>query len=73
MTKQQILEEVQNLPAEDRFDLAVEIWETVDVHDVELSAEMRSELDRRIAEDDADSTPAEPWDVVREKLLLGEV
>ena len=40
--------------------------------DFELTDELRAELDRRIAEHDADPDSAIPWEVVRERLRTRE-
>ena len=70
MTKQQILEEAQHLNSEDRAELAMKLWQSIGPS---LSPEQCDEFDRRIAEDDADTLPGEPWGVLREKLLRGEL
>lgn len=73
MTKDQILECAKSLPAADRVDLAMELWDSVESADLPLTNVARRELDRRIAADDADLSPAEDWDALRAKLLRGEV
>jgi putative addiction module component (TIGR02574 family) len=72
MTKAQLLSAAMNLSKDDRIDLAMRIWDTVDPADIELTDEQRKELDRRLAEDDAETSPMEPWSVVRQKLLRGD-
>jgi putative addiction module component (TIGR02574 family) len=74
MTKDQVLATAKNLPREDRLELAMEWWEAIESSntDLPLSDEQRAELDRRLAEDEADPQPAEDWSKLREKLLRGE-
>ena len=74
MTKDQVLATAKALPKEDRLELAMELWEAIEPSsaDLPLSDELRAELDRRLAEDEADPQPAEDWSALREKLLRGE-
>ncbi len=72
MTKAQVLSAALKLPKDDRIDLAMQIWDTIDPADIELTDEQRKELDRRLAEDKADMSPGEPWGEVRERLLRGD-
>lgn len=72
MTKQQILDQAFQLSREDQLELAHALWKKEDEFPP-VSPELAAELDRRIAEDDADPAPAENWDVLREKLLRGEI
>ena len=67
------LTELLKLPASDRADLAMALWDSLT--DVEREAELeptdeqRAELDRRWAEHVADPDSAVPWADVRAKLL----
>ena len=67
------LTELLELPASDRADLAMALWDSLS--DVEREAELeptegqRAELDRRWAEHVADPDSAVPWADVRAKLL----
>ena len=74
MTKEQLLESAKSLPKEDRIDLAIELWGTIELEDgdLPLTEAQRQELDRRVAADKADPQPAEDWDQLRGKLLRGE-
>ena len=73
MTKQQILEEVRRLNPDEQVDLAYELLESVEQQLPPLTPELREELDRRIAEDDADPTPGVPWSELRAQLLRGQL
>jgi putative addiction module component (TIGR02574 family) len=55
--------------------LAMELWKAIEVRDDDatISDEQRAELDRRIAEADANPKPSEDWNALREKLLRGEI
>jgi putative addiction module component (TIGR02574 family) len=70
--KDQLLEEAGHLPVEERIELVEAIWNTVaedaglDV--LPLSEVHRLELDRRIADLEADPDAGESWDKVRAEL-----
>ena len=72
MTRDQIIQSVRSLPRDEQIDLALELWEFIDPNDLPATEAQRRELDRRIAADDADPQPAEPWQDLRAKLLRGE-
>jgi putative addiction module component (TIGR02574 family) len=57
-------------PAE-RIDLAVELWDSVDPKEADwpLSDADRAELDRCLAEYDADPDAGEPWEKIRDEAL----
>jgi len=61
------------LPASDRADLAMALWESltdVERHgELELTDEQRAELDRRWTEHTENPGSAVPWSEVRRKLL----
>jgi putative addiction module component (TIGR02574 family) len=67
------LSELLKLPAADRAELAMALWESLsDVQrdaDLVLTDEQRVELDRRWAEHVANPTSAVSWADVRAKLL----
>ena len=67
------LTELLKLPANDRADLAMALWNSLtDVEreaELELTDEQRTELDRRWAEHVANPESAVPWADVRTKLL----
>jgi putative addiction module component (TIGR02574 family) len=66
------LTELLKLPAGDRADLAMSLWESLSDVDregqLELSDAERVELDRRWAEHQANPESSIPWAVVRSKL-----
>ena len=70
------LSEILRLPATQRAELAMALWESLTdaERDAELALtpEQEAELDRRWAEHLADPSSAIPWDEVRRKLLAGE-
>ena len=74
MTREQIVREAAMLPFEERVAIAMELWQLDDTKtdELPLTRGWRDFLDQRMAEADADPTPAEPWDVLREKLLRGD-
>ena len=67
------LTDLLKLPADDRAELAIALWESLtdagrdDAFD--LTDEQRRELDRRRQEHQRDPTSAIPWSEVRRKLL----
>lgn len=68
-----VLSEILKLPATERAELAMALWESLSdaQRDTELTltAEQEAELDRRWAEHLADPTSAIPWEEIRRKLL----
>ena len=67
------LPELLKLPAADRAELAIALWESLTDSDrgqaFELSDEQRADLDRRWAEHVQNPGSAVPWAVVRSKLF----
>ena len=66
------LTELLKLPASDRADLAMSLWESLSDLEregqLELSEAERAELDRRWAEHLENPNSGIPWSVVRSKL-----
>jgi putative addiction module component (TIGR02574 family) len=66
------LAELLKLPADDRAEIAMALWESLSDGDrdtaLELTQEQREELDRRWAEHRRDPASAVPWAEVRRKL-----
>jgi putative addiction module component (TIGR02574 family) len=69
------LAELLRLPASQRVELAMALWESLTdaERDAELALtpEQETELDHRLAEHIADPGSAIPWDEVRRKLTGG--
>ena len=69
------LTKLLDLPATERIDIAMALWDSLtpaeQEAEFELTPEQRAELDRRLAEHIADPASAIPWDEVRRKLLRG--
>jgi putative addiction module component (TIGR02574 family) len=67
------LSDLLKLPATDRAELAMALWESLSATDrdaaLALSDEQRAELDRRWAEHQASPGSSIPWADVRRKLL----
>lgn len=67
------LSELLKLPAGDRAELAMALWESLSDSEredaFELTEDQRSELDRRWTEHLANPGSAIPWSEVRRKLL----
>ena len=67
------LSQLLNLPAADRADLAMALWESLSGAEREtelaLTDEQGEELDRRWAEHLADPSSAIPWSEVRRNLI----
>ena len=70
------LSEIFKLPANERAELAMALWESLTEaeRDAELvlSPEQEAELDRRWTEHLADPGSAIPWEDIRRKLLARE-
>jgi putative addiction module component (TIGR02574 family) len=66
------LDELLKLPANERIEIAMALWESLSdtEHDAAfvLSPELKEELDRRWAEHLADPESAIPWEVVEQRL-----
>ena len=67
------LTDLLKLPADDRAELAIALWESLTDGErdgvFELTDEQRRELDRRWEEHQRNPTSAVPWSEVRRKLL----
>jgi putative addiction module component (TIGR02574 family) len=71
----EVMAELMKLPASERVDLALALWESLDDADreaaLELTPEQAAEFDRRLAEHRADPSTAIPWEEVRRKFSGG--
>ena len=71
-----VIETLLKLPSQERADLAMALWESLDETDqqasVELTPEVAAELDRRLAEHLADPSTGIPWEEVRKKFSGGQ-
>jgi len=69
------LAELLRLPASQRVEVAMALWESLTEAEREaeraLTPEQEAELDRRLAEHVANPGSAIPWDEVRRKLAGG--
>lgn len=65
------IDELLKLPAADRVEIAMALWESLSPAEQEaeftLTPELRAELRRRIAEHDADPDSAIPWEEIERK------
>ena len=77
MTKEQISAVLENvrlefakLPTAERLNLLGDLWDSiaVDAADMPLTDAQKNEIDRRLAEHDADPSTALDWSVVRAEL-----
>lgn len=70
------LSELLKLPADERVEIALALWESLDdaqrEAELALSPEQAAELDRRLAEHLANPRSAISWEEVRRKLPDGE-
>ena len=64
------LDTIQSLSLAERLNVLGEIWDSIDqeCHAVELTADRRDELDRRIAEDDASPDEGFTWEQVKANI-----
>lgn len=65
----------RTLPISERIELVEDIWDSIAEEtggSVELSADQRAELHRRLAAHRADPTSSIPWEQVREGLFKGQ-
>jgi putative addiction module component (TIGR02574 family) len=70
MNATEILEAAKALPQEERIKLAQDFWEIIgeDGHDPDLTPEQVTELDRRLAEFEANPHDGIPWEQVKAEL-----
>ena len=75
MTKAQLFENAKSLPASERMDLAMDLWDTLESDDADrmMSPALREELRRRVVADEANLQPAQEWGELKAKLLRGEI
>lgn len=62
---------IDQLPREQRIALVLEIWDTIAAESGQplLTDEQRRELERRVAEDDANPNDVIPWEQVKAQTL----
>ncbi len=70
-TLDQLRASALELPTDERWELAQEIWQSLEAgdHQPDLSDGLREVLDQRIAEDDADPEAGSPWPEVKSRIL----
>jgi len=61
-------EQIAKLSTEDRLSLISELWDSLAELDIPLSAAQEAELDRRDATYASDSSTAQSWASVRERV-----
>jgi putative addiction module component (TIGR02574 family) len=68
------LDELLRLPPSERLEAIAELWDSLEgqAELFPLSDEERAELDRRIAEDEADPAPGVSWSELRRRLEGGQ-
>lgn len=64
------IEELLKLSVAERIQLVEDLWDSIaaDPEALPLTEEQKAELDRRLAEHEADPDSAIPWSEVRERL-----
>jgi putative addiction module component (TIGR02574 family) len=72
MTKDQLLESASSLPQQERIDLVLDLWDTIDA-EAPLTEAQKQELDRRLAESVGTDRPGDDWDTLRAELLRGDL
>jgi len=71
--KQLFVSEILELPVAERIRLVELIWESIAAvpEAVPVPAELRAELDRRLAEFETDPEAGIPWEEVRKRIVQG--
>jgi putative addiction module component (TIGR02574 family) len=71
MDYQTILNDVESLPVDDRIRLVQEVWDRLEDQgpDLELSEEMKVELNRRVEELRRHPELGVPWEEVKARIL----
>lgn len=75
MTKNEVLKTARELSKDERIDLAMELWEGIQfsADELPLSDEQKTELDRRLSEDETNPQPTQDFTALRARLLRGEL
>ena len=68
MTKDELLTAAKALPADERADLAAQLWATLEPDDAAPAEGMRLQLDRRLAADRAEPPAATGWDELNARI-----
>jgi putative addiction module component (TIGR02574 family) len=70
MTSKALRKELFQLSVAERLELVEELWDSIPAESeaFDLTAEQREDLDRRLAEADADPNGGSSWDVARERI-----
>jgi len=70
MTDAALREELLKLSAAERLELIEELWDSLDEEGeaLALTDAQREDLERRLAEAEADPTGGSPWEEVRERI-----
>ncbi|MEZ4281934.1 MAG: addiction module protein [Myxococcota bacterium] len=70
MTPNALREELLKLSTAEKLELVEELWDSIPEDDeaLSLTAEQREDLDRRLAESDADPDGGVPWEIARERI-----
>jgi len=65
--------EILELPVDERIRIVELIWDSIAAvpEAVPVSDELKVEIDRRLAEFEADPEAGSPWEEVRERILQG--
>ena len=66
------IDELRKLPISERLQLVEDLWDSIAEDSpgdgLPVTPELAAELDRRLAEFEADPSSALPWDAVRERI-----
>ncbi|MBW1882261.1 MAG: addiction module protein [Deltaproteobacteria bacterium] len=70
MTSNALRKELFRLSVAERLELVEELWDSIPAEGetLELTPEQRQDLDRRLAEADADPDGGVPWEEARERI-----
>ena len=70
MSRNGLRDELLGLSASERLDLVEALWDSLPEDDpvMAMTPNQRDDLDRRIAEADADPEAGAPWDTARERI-----
>ena len=70
MTSNALRQELFKLSTAEKLELVEELWDSIPEEDeaLQLTPEQREDLDRRLAEADADRDGGVPWEEARERI-----
>ena len=64
-----VLNVIESWPVEDRVRIVQDVWDRLQGQGLDLTDDLKTELDRRIEEMDQNPKAGLPWEVVKARIL----